>query len=161
MLHQMMVHVIAAGEHVAIDEHHVAHFQSRHRGWTQRQYRGNAEAPILFVFRTVEFEPHAAGVRAMWSPGTGIVDFRRVAAAYADEVRAHGASIETSREVTSITRRGDEMVVGFTSTWYKSTTTDHRIDRTKPSYEIQVSRVRQGCAEDAIVHSFAELLDRM
>jgi Neuraminidase (sialidase) len=32
---------------------------------------------------------------------------------------------------------GDELVVGFTSTWYKQTTTDHRIDRTKPSYRIQ------------------------
>ncbi len=32
---------------------------------------------------------------------------------------------------------GDELVVGFTSTWYKQTTTDHRIDRKKPSYRIQ------------------------
>lgn len=64
--------------------------------------------------RIREIEPHAAGIRALWSPGTGIVDFRRVAAAYADEVRAHGGVIETSREVTSITRRGDEMVVGTT-----------------------------------------------
>jgi (S)-2-hydroxyglutarate dehydrogenase len=62
--------------------------------------------------RLREIEPHAAGIRALWSPTTGIVDFRRVAAAYADEVRAKGAVIETSREVTSIERRGDEMVVG-------------------------------------------------
>ena len=33
---------------------------------------------------------HAAGIRALWSPGTGIVDFG-VAAAYADEVRAGAA----------------------------------------------------------------------
>ena len=39
---------------------------------------------------------------------------------------------------------GDEMVVGFTSTWYKSTTTDHRIDRTKPSYEIQARSLDGG-----------------
>lgn len=64
--------------------------------------------------RLREIEPHAAGIRALWSPGTGIVDFRRVAAAYADEVRAKGGTIETSREVTSITRRGDDMVVGTT-----------------------------------------------
>ena len=42
-------------------------------------------------------EPHAAGIRALWSPGTGIVDFRRVAAAYADEVRARGGTIEVGR----------------------------------------------------------------
>ena len=39
---------------------------------------------------------------------------------------------------------GDEMVVGFTSTWYKSTTTDHRIDRSKPSYEIQARSLDGG-----------------
>lgn len=39
---------------------------------------------------------------------------------------------------------GDEMVVGFTSTWHKTTTTDHRIDRTKPSYEIQASSLDGG-----------------
>ncbi|WP_395749166.1 sialidase family protein [Prosthecobacter sp.] len=39
---------------------------------------------------------------------------------------------------------GDELVAGFTSTWYKQTTTDHRIDRTKPSYEIQARSVDGG-----------------
>ncbi|HEY1081886.1 MAG TPA: sialidase family protein [Prosthecobacter sp.] len=39
---------------------------------------------------------------------------------------------------------GDELVVGFTSTWYKSTTTDHRIDRTKPSYEFQARSMDGG-----------------
>ena len=39
---------------------------------------------------------------------------------------------------------GDELVVGFTSTWYKETTTDHRIDRTKPSYEIQARTLDGG-----------------
>ena len=62
--------------------------------------------------RLHEIEPHAAGIRALWSPGTGIVDYLRVAFAYADEVRAKGGVIETSREVTAITRRGEEMVVG-------------------------------------------------
>jgi L-2-hydroxyglutarate oxidase LhgO len=62
--------------------------------------------------RIREIEPHAAGIRALWSPGTAIVDFRRVAAAYADEVRARGGTIETSREVTSITPHAEGMVVG-------------------------------------------------
>ncbi len=39
---------------------------------------------------------------------------------------------------------GDELVVGFTSTWYRETTTDHRIDRTKPSYEIQARSLDGG-----------------
>lgn len=32
---------------------------------------------------------------------------------------------------------GDELVVGFDSTWYKQTTTDHRIDRSRPIYAYQ------------------------
>lgn len=39
---------------------------------------------------------------------------------------------------------GDELVVGFTATWYKQTTTDHRIDRTKPSYEWQARSLDGG-----------------
>ncbi len=64
--------------------------------------------------RLREIEPHAAGIRALWSPTTGIVDFRRVATAIADEVRARGGAIVTGREVTSIERRADELVVGTT-----------------------------------------------
>lgn len=39
---------------------------------------------------------------------------------------------------------GDEIVAGFTATWYKQTTTDHRIDRTKPSYEWQARSLDGG-----------------
>lgn len=62
--------------------------------------------------RIGELEPHCRGIRALWSPGTGITDYKQVAAAYADDVRALGATIETGRAATSITQRGDEMVVG-------------------------------------------------
>ena len=61
--------------------------------------------------RIRELEPHAAGIRALWSPKTGIVDFRRVALAYAGEVRRLGGTIQTSREVTAVRRLGDELVV--------------------------------------------------
>lgn len=39
---------------------------------------------------------------------------------------------------------GDELVLGFTATWYKETTTDHRIDRTKPSHRIQARSLDGG-----------------
>src|SRR3954462_5624773 len=58
-----------------------------------------------------ELEPHVAGIRALWSPTTAIVDFRRVALAYADDVRAKGGRIETSRPVTAIQRRADGTLV--------------------------------------------------
>ena len=61
--------------------------------------------------RLRELEPHAAGIRALWSPTTGIADYRRGALAYADEVRVRGGTIETGRPVTSIVRRRDELVL--------------------------------------------------
>ncbi len=63
------------------------------------------------VERIHEIEPHAAGIRGLWSPTTGIVDFRRVALAYADEVRARGATINTGARVVAIRSRGKRRVV--------------------------------------------------
>lgn len=64
--------------------------------------------------RIRELEPHAVGIRALWSPGTGIVDFAAVAHAFAADIVDRGASIQTDRTVTSIERHGDEMVIGTT-----------------------------------------------
>jgi len=44
-------------------------------------------------------EPHAAGIAALHSPATAIVDFGEVAGAMAEDARAAGASIHTGREV--------------------------------------------------------------
>ena len=62
--------------------------------------------------RLRELEPHAVGLKALWSPGTGVVDFTAVARALAHDVVERGALIETRREVTSIERRGRELVLG-------------------------------------------------
>ena len=56
--------------------------------------------------RLREIEPHCAGIRAIWSPNTGIVDYGRVAAAYADDVRAAGGEVRTRHAVVRIRRRG-------------------------------------------------------
>ena len=61
--------------------------------------------------RIREIEPHAAGVRGLWSPSTGIIDFRRVALAMADEIRAGGAEIVTSWLASAIDMRAAEVVV--------------------------------------------------
>lgn len=61
--------------------------------------------------RIRELEPHAAGIRGLWSPTTGIVDFRRVALAFADEVRSRGGEIRTGAAVRAIHRAGGELVL--------------------------------------------------
>lgn len=55
-----------------------------------------------------ELEPHAAGVKALVSPSTGIVDFGAVAAAYAREVEARGGRLRLGAAVRGLaTARGD------------------------------------------------------
>ena len=61
--------------------------------------------------RIRELEPQAAGIRALWSPRTGIIDFRALALAYADDLRARGVAIHTARLVTGIDQHSDGVVL--------------------------------------------------
>jgi L-2-hydroxyglutarate oxidase len=61
--------------------------------------------------RLREIEPHAAGIRALYSPNTAIVDYDRVAAAYAGEVAANGGEILTGHELQGIVRRGERLLL--------------------------------------------------
>ncbi|MDQ2663902.1 MAG: L-2-hydroxyglutarate oxidase [Candidatus Eremiobacteraeota bacterium] len=56
-------------------------------------------------------EPHCAGIAAIFSPVTGIVDYGLVARAYANDIRELGGDIQTGREVTRIDRRGATSVL--------------------------------------------------
>jgi 2-hydroxyglutarate dehydrogenase len=56
-------------------------------------------------------EPHAAGIAALHSPHTGIVDFPGVARALARQLTDDGADVVTGCAVTRLERRGDRTVV--------------------------------------------------
>jgi (S)-2-hydroxyglutarate dehydrogenase len=58
-----------------------------------------------------EVEPHAAGIAALHSPETGIVDFPAVVQTLARLLRADGAVVATGCGVTAIARRGDRTVI--------------------------------------------------
>ena len=58
-----------------------------------------------------EVEPHCAGVAALHSPNTGIVDFPGVARALARDVQQRGAEVLLGREVTGARREGAKVVV--------------------------------------------------
>ena len=62
--------------------------------------------------RLREIEPHAAGIRAIWSPTTAIVDYIEVAEAMARDLRQRGVEIETSAGVTNIARTSDASTSG-------------------------------------------------
>ena len=52
-------------------------------------------------------EPHANGIRAIHVPGTGIVDYVRVAEKYAELIERRGGVVFLSREVTAIRRTSE------------------------------------------------------
>ncbi|HYY88218.1 MAG TPA: L-2-hydroxyglutarate oxidase, partial [Chloroflexota bacterium] len=61
--------------------------------------------------RLREIEPHCVGVKALWSPNTGIVDYDRVARAYADDVRAAGGEVLPGYEVFGFQERPSAVVL--------------------------------------------------
>jgi (S)-2-hydroxyglutarate dehydrogenase len=58
-----------------------------------------------------EIEPHARGVAALHSPETGVVDFARVAAAFAADVEAAGGAVVTGCGVHGLDPRRDTVTV--------------------------------------------------
>jgi L-2-hydroxyglutarate oxidase LhgO len=64
--------------------------------------------------RLKEIEPHTAGVRALWAPHTGIVDFTKVAAAFADKFQQAGGDIFTGAAVKKITNTSGNVALETT-----------------------------------------------
>lgn len=58
-----------------------------------------------------EVEPHAAGLRALIVPSTGITDYAAVCEKYAELITARGGTILTSAAVTAIRRMPNQIVV--------------------------------------------------
>jgi L-2-hydroxyglutarate oxidase len=58
-----------------------------------------------------EIEPHCVGVKALFSPNTGIVDYSRVARAYADDVRESGGDVLPGYGVNAISDRPGRVVL--------------------------------------------------
>ena len=79
----------------------------------ERRGRANGVAGLrrLGASELRAVEPHVAGVAALHSPATGIVDFPGVARALADDVRAAGATITTGCEVRGAREAGRTVVV--------------------------------------------------
>ena len=64
--------------------------------------------------RLKEIEPHAFGLKALWVPVTGIVDYKTVANTYADKIRAAGGEVVTGAAVQGIQETQGSMVLETT-----------------------------------------------
>lgn len=61
-----------------------------------------------------ELEPHAAGIRGIHVPATGIVDYGVVARKYAELIERRGGTIRVSHEVVALQPSGNDTVVETT-----------------------------------------------
>jgi len=80
--------------------------------------RGNANGlkglRMLTAEQIHEIEPHAAGIRGIHVPGTGIVDYGKVAEMYGELITRNGGTILLSHEVTALGRRGSNTIIETT-----------------------------------------------
>ena len=86
---------------VATDESELGRLEDLHQRGTANGVGG---LEMIGPERLKEIEPHATGIKALYAPGTGIVDYRKVANAYAENLRANGGEILTDSEVRNIRR---------------------------------------------------------
>lgn len=75
------------------------------------QANGVPGLELIGTERLREIEPHATGLKAIYSPETGIVDYREVAAAYAAEIEQAGGVVRTAFEVQRIRKASDGVVL--------------------------------------------------
>jgi L-2-hydroxyglutarate oxidase len=75
---------------------------------------------IIGPERLKEIEPHAVGIKGLFVPETGIVDYRKVAAAYADKVRGANGDIRMGQRVVGIIDGSDEVVLQTTGGDYRT-----------------------------------------
>ena len=69
---------------------------------------------MLVAEEIKELEPYATGIRGIHVPGTGIVDYAKVAEAYARLIADRGGTIHLSHEVTGLKRSNGNILVETT-----------------------------------------------
>jgi L-2-hydroxyglutarate oxidase LhgO len=77
---------------VALNEKELPRLQTLYERGTANNVPG---LEMVGPERIKEIEPYAVGIKAIWSPNTGVVNYKQVAEAYAGDVKAAGGEIIT------------------------------------------------------------------
>ena len=96
---------------VATDESELGRLDDLYQRGTANGVQG---LEVIGPERLKEIEPHAHGIKALYAPGTGIVDFKLVANTYANKLRDNGGEILTNREVVGIAHHGGRITLETT-----------------------------------------------
>jgi L-2-hydroxyglutarate oxidase len=100
---------------VATEEREIPLLEELHRRGTANGLDG---IRVLQPEEIREIEPHCRGVRGLFVPQTGIVDYKVVSRKYADRIKAMGGEIVLGETVTDIKRRGEKVeVIGRSRNW--------------------------------------------
>ena len=95
---------------VALDETELSRLDELYRRGTVNGVQG---LEMIGPERLKELEPYAAGIKALYSPKTGITDFKQVARSYAREIQNAGGEIITSCDVYAIDERDKRATVSM------------------------------------------------
>lgn len=92
---------------VAIDEAERARMDTLF----ERAQQNNVEAERIDAAELRRREPNIAGAGAIYVPSTGIVDYKRICRAMAEELKRRGAEIVFNAEVTAIEEGADDVTL--------------------------------------------------
>lgn len=93
---------------VATSQEELPRLEELHRRGTANSLK---DLEIIGPERLKELEPHATGIKGLHVPETGIIDYKKVAAAYAEKIRDAGGDIRLSQRVVGILDRPEEIVL--------------------------------------------------
>ena len=93
---------------VALDEEELPGLEELYRRGTANGVQGLTR---IGGEQIKEYEPHAVGVAGLWSPNTGIVDYKAVTRAYAQIVEEGGGEVRLNTEVIGIDQRPGELTI--------------------------------------------------
>lgn len=103
-----IAHEICGKVVVATDASELPRLEELHR---RAIANGVPDVELLGPEQLREIEPHAAGLRALRVPGTGIIDFVGVARRYVELIAAAGGEVRNQCKVTGFRRDGAEWIV--------------------------------------------------
>lgn len=92
---------------VAVDAREIERLQNLY----ERGRANGVACRIIDRERLYELEPHAAGVKALYVPEAGIVDYKQVARRLAERVEERNGKVITNALVTGMREGGDRIVV--------------------------------------------------
>src|SRR5215467_9652861 len=93
---------------VALDESEIPRLDELYRRGIANGVQG---LELIGPERLSELEPFATGIKAIYSPNTGITDFVKVAHAYAHFINQNGGEIMTNCKITSLSRKGKQTLL--------------------------------------------------